>query len=401
MRTSDTINLEQILQEAEEKNPLIQGAAAAVDAKRANISPSAAFEDPLLKYEVENLTEGDADRQSKFLLSQKFPFPGKLSAKGRAAEQTLNAEQQRARQVKNQITRDIKVAFFKLCNAFKRLQILSDQKALIQQVFAVAKQNFSTGKLPKVDLLNLQIEEATVVDKILLAKQEIESAQGDISHLIGRTSHNDYLFGKPEDFKPTAFDLTKVSESQLADFALTTNPKYLTEKATSAAASEEVRFARLNYLPDFEVEAGYAPARAGRGNKDSYSASIGVSLPVWAGVKQSDLRDRALAEKTAAESRMRQELIEVSHEIHLLYAQLKEIERRQQLFDSAFIPLSKQAVASVQSSYLAGKSDYATLLETIRKRFELEISASEAAFEREMILAELEYMVGAPLGDFK
>ena len=241
----------------------------------------------------------------------------------------------------------------------------------------------------------MQVEEANLIDQLLMVERQIKSKLGELNHLLGREDHDSYLYGRPEDLKKTPWDFAK-HEKEVAEKIFAKNPKLKSQQAMVNAAEAKLSYTRWNYLPDFEFKVGYTFRKPSPGDRgvDFVSGMVGITLPIWALSRQSEEKRGAEAEKMKAQAIVDEERIELAHMVHVLVAELDETNKRLQLFEKGVLPMTKQAVASAKSAYLTNKIEYSTLLNLINKRFQMELTYFEALVTHESKIAELEALVG-------
>src|SRR5207244_4888173 len=94
-------------------------------------------------------------------LSQKFPFPGKLSLKEEVANRSAEITEQALRAKERDLTARVKQTYYDLFLAHKAIQIHHEQIDLLKQFFEIANARFRAGKGSQVDVLKAQVELST------------------------------------------------------------------------------------------------------------------------------------------------------------------------------------------------------------------------------------------------
>lgn len=403
---SQKLKLSELVTEALERNQALKASEQEVTAKEAQVGPQGAYEDPMLSFEAMNYPVDTFSARefgmtgNQVSLSQKVPFPGKLGKKSDTARSEADAQKEMLRRKRLEIVRDLKRAYDELFVSYKKLDLLNEQKTLYAQLIDVTRSRYSLGKAAQAEVLNLQLEEANVMDQILVQRKQVQAKLGELNHLLGRVDHNAYLYGRPEDLVKTPFDFAKHPEKEIADKVVAAGPMAKEKQAMVAAADSRLSYAKRGYLPDLEFKLGYTFRKPSPGDRgvDFASAMVGITIPLWAGAKQSEEVRGASAERQRAEAMLSEQRIELAHMVHVLYAEIEESNQRITLYEGGVLPLTRQAAASGRSAYLTGKIDYATLLSLISKRYQMEMAYYEALATYESKLAELEALAGEPLG---
>ena len=400
---ASAIRLQDLISEALKNNAALRASDQAGVVKEATVGPAGALENPELAFEVRNYPAGGGSessmREREVSLSQKIPFPGKRARIEDTARKDAEAQREEARGVRAMIIKDMKNAFYELFVNYRALDVLTDQQNTLRSIISTARKQYSLGKIPQADVLNLQLEEATIEGHRLTIDRKIKSTLGEINHLLGRTDHGLYIVGRPEEIKKTPFKFDSTSEAKIFERATSKNPKVASRRAKVAASESKVAYSDLNMWPDFDFKVGYTfrDRSYDPESNNSVSAMVGVSLPLWGGSRQSEEKRRTVAERSEAQAMLNEEQIDLAHHIHLTYAELEETSGRLELFENAALPLSKQALSSAQNGYLTGRVEFSILLGLIQKRSQLELEYAEGLATYQMKIAELESLTGESL----
>jgi outer membrane protein, heavy metal efflux system len=147
--------------------------------------------------------------------------------------------------------------------------------------------------------------------------------------------------------------------------------------------------AKMEYLPDFNVMAGFT---------GSMTQFIGATL-----VLPTELpKIRATIEESRADLRRVQAMRDQEHantaaEYVAQIAALRDAERQIGFFEKSILPLAEQAISLSRQSYSAGSSGYLDLIDTQRTLLDVRLTLAEARALREKTLAEIERLAGADL----
>lgn len=402
-----TLKLESLIQEALSQNAELKAAHAETEASRAKAGPAGSYEDPVLgleamNYPVDTFSTRDYGMTGNQLsLSQKIPFPGKLSKRREAAEFDSKAQEQFSKLIELKLVKQVKFIYYDLFLAYRKFDTLNDQKGVLEQLTTVTRNNYALNKTSQAEVLNLQVETAEAVDKILEMERKIQGLLGELNHLLGKWDHSQFLYGRPEGLKSEPFDFSKYSEKVLLDLAIEKSPLVMARREEQRAAESRLSYAKRSYLPDFDFKLSYtfrSPNAMDNGT-DFVSGMVGITIPLWAGSRQSEQVREAMAEKNRVDSLVDAERNRLAHEIHVTLASIEESTKRIQLYEGGVLPLTRQAVTSARSAYLTRKLEYSTLLGAINRRYQMEVSYAEALATYHSKLAELEEIIGQPLGE--
>lgn len=404
-QSQGTLSLDELIKHALENNQELKATRHEVLAEEAEIGPAGALPDPMLGVNAMNLPTNSLSLRDDDMsgvevsLSQMIPFPGKRAKLREAARKTADAAEMSFEEKKWQIVKRVKDLYYELYLAHQRETLIEDQKKIVTQMISAMRSQYTLGKVPQAAILSLQVEEANLIEESLKSESDIKVKQNELNHVLGH-SHT-YLSGRPEQIKNPSIDFQNMTEDEAAKFVASNSPRLKAMQAAVEAREARLDYAKKEYLPDFQVMAGYTfrqPTRMGSDGTDMVSAGVGITLPIWASSKQSEQVKGAAAQKAKTEAELRDMRLMIEHEARGAFAELREAQKRVELFEGGLMQLTQQAVASGRSAYLTGKMDFATLLEALRTQYKTNYAYQEALAKREMKIAQLEALASRALG---
>jgi cobalt-zinc-cadmium efflux system outer membrane protein len=149
----------------------------------------------------------------------------------------------------------------------------------------------------------------------------------------------------------------------MVDDAERRSPELAQARTAIAAAEKRVDVAKKDRFPDFSVTAGIMP----RGSLDPmWLATIGMSVPIWSGRKQS----RAVAEYASRRDAEIQGEESIGQVVRLRaqerQATLAALVDTVSLFRGGLLVQSDASVRSTMAQYEVGKVTFASVLEVLR-----------------------------------
>lgn len=400
----EALELDDLINQALTQNEELKAQEFEVQSQKAQIGPAGASEDPMLEVQVINLPTDTYSRTQDEMtgievsVRQSIPFPGKRAKLREAAKHSANASQNIFEQKKWQLTKQVKDLYYTLYLAYQKQVLLEEQKRILAQVITTSRSQYTLGKVPQAALLKLQVEEANLIDEILKSESAIRVANNELNHLLGHTG--DHKHGRPETIQRSNFDFKNWTEDKIASLVVESSARLKGLSSRVQSEEEMLSYAKKGYLPDFQIMVGYMfrePTQMGGAGIDMVSAGIGISIPLWAGTKQSEQIKSAAANKGKAEADFRDLRLMTEHEARAAFSELNEAQKRIELYRGGLLQLSVQAVTSGRSAYLTGKMDFASLLDSIRTQYKTQYAYQEAQVKFEMKLAQLEALASQSL----
>ena len=399
----ETFDLKDLLEEAMQKNPNKKAAEFDAQSMKAQIGPSGSYEDPMVAfkwkdYPVDNLSRHRFGMTGDELsVSQKIPFPGKLTKKRSATRSLYAAKDHMYQDTRLNVIKDVKTAYYELFLAYKNNDILTEQKKVIRNLIEVVRSRYTVGKVSQAELLNFQIEGAKLTEALLKSEQEIETQIAMLEDRLGREKSE--LKGRPEAFQSTPFDFKKITANLLLQKAMTHNFGLKAKDAVQKSTSSQLTVSKLGYFPDFAVMGAYtfrygAPSDPGT---DFVSAQVGMTVPLWFINKQREEVKSSRAKHAQATAQVEAARNQLMKNVRSEYAALVQASKSIDLYKNGLLPLAKQSVSSGRASYLTGQLDYLSLLNLIHTRFQTEYDYYKNLVKYETKIAELQVFVGGDL----
>ena len=253
--------LNELIREALEKSPMLQMNKHEVESKSAEIGPKGSYDDPMLEFEAMDYPakkpfKRDPEMSSrKISLSQKIPFPGKLSKMREMAVYETKAKEEIYNNEKLKLIKEIKIHYHDLFLLNKKRNILKEELSLIRQLISISRNQYTLGKIPQVELINFQVEEASLLEQIIMLEKQINIKIGDLNHAAGREEH--HQFGNTEEIKNISMDFSEINRKIIQEKVLEQSPSLTSIKNEINASESNLSASKKGYLPDFEFKASY------------------------------------------------------------------------------------------------------------------------------------------------
>lgn len=384
-----------LLREAMERNPEIQAARRAIDAKRARIPQARAWPDPKLSFSYAgnplpfSLMSGDPSSNRQIMAEQEIPYPGKTRLRGQIASQEADAETFAYEGVWRRVVAEVKQAYFDLYFVDQSLAILDKDRTVLDQFEKVAEVRYSVGKTSQQDVLKAQVEITKLSERRTVLLQMRQTLEAQLDSL--RNFPVDTAVGAPGDLEPSPFSY---SLEDLENAAQANLPALKQQRALIEGNRLAVDLARKEVRPNFSVNYAYMQRDA---QPDMWGLAFSATLPIFHKSKQ----DRAVAEAAAnveAARRMEEnELTTLRYRVKQEYLQARAAEDLLTLYAKAIMPQSSLALESSLPAYEAGTTDLLMVLSNFSTVLDYELAYREQAANHEKALARLEELTALDL----
>jgi outer membrane protein TolC len=333
-------------------------------------------------------------------ISQKFPWFGKLDAKGEIAlRDALAAAEQYQAQIREIVTA-VKRAYYSLAYLDEAIRITAEDKELLEHFEEMAQARYSTGKGIQQAVIKIQAEITSDDERMYMLRQQRESVAANLNTLMDRLPHDPVPSLAAVTIPDVSLNLDELYKTGRTHRHELKAAEYMIEKGEQAEI-----LAKKEFFPDFNVGLNYIfvderEDRAGRLNRpedngqDVFAVMLGFNIPLWEGKKMS--RVRGATELKYANERM-YEKVENSMAFAVRDGVLRAETALDQmnLYEKVLIPQAEQALESTEAAYATGKLGSLDLIDS--ERFLIKVRLAQAKLKSDYMkaLADIERAVGA------
>ena len=272
---SQTLSLYNALQRALAANPRLTAAERDVGIASGQRIQAGALPNPELSFEQDNSFgsgpyRGTRSAESTLQISQLFELFGKRDARIAAGQAALDASTIQRKAVRLEVLSETAIAFIGVLGAQRRIQILDEQVAAIDQLAPLLQRRVEAGASSVAETGRTQVASDLVKADRERARATLASARRDLAVLMGDTSPR---------FSTVAgrFDTTGRPPSFASVIAaIDANPQLMKWTAIYAQRNAELLLARLKPYPDVRLSAGWRHYN----DTGDDAVRLGVSIPI-------------------------------------------------------------------------------------------------------------------------
>ncbi|ABA88959.2 metal ion efflux pump, RND family, outer membrane protein [Syntrophotalea carbinolica DSM 2380] len=390
--------LSDLIAEALANNPELQSAKARWEMYEHRVIPSRSLDDPRLSfalsnYPIDSFADDETPMTGKEIqLSQMFPFPGKLAAKGEMAEQQALWYRGVYDDARLRLVQQVKDAWYQLYFKEQAIDITHKNITLLKDFVRLTETRYAVGTGLQQDVLKAQVERSKLQDKLFSLEQQRISALSDLNRLLGRAI--DATLSLPDDLSLTEID---AEINRLSDLSRTHRPLFAAYEAMIDRYKAQRKLAKLNYYPDFNVFAGYrvreeVPGDPAAGS-DFISAGVSINLPLWQAKRRAEVAEADSALRMAW-SQLADMRNGVDSTIIDQVARMKKDRDLVTLYRTGVIPQAQQSFEASLAAYQVGDTDFLNLLDGLMTLYRYQIDYQRALSDHERSVARLEAAVG-------
>ena len=393
-----TLRLDEVLRLAHERSPRLRAARERVEATRAMEPGAGLIPDPMFQVGVMNLAIPEfsptmpASMAPTFQAMQRLPLAGKLSLMGEIAQETTGLDMASAEETWWEVRTDAATAFYRIYEVDRQLEVMRETLGLLRDFETVARSMYSAGRGRQADVLRANVE---------VSRMEAEVARMTAMRAAAASRLNAVLDQPGETPVPSPILPPLPREtpdgSALTEWSHETRPLLRSMRQELERAGTRRELARKQIWPDLTIGVQYGFGRMAGDYKGMGGASVGFSVPLFAGRRQLKARDEAAAMEGMARARLDQAEATVDARVTEVLADLEQSRTLIRLYREDILPQARAGVESSLSSYRVGAVDFMTLVDAQMavNRFQSEYYGLLASYGTG--IAKLEMTIGRDL----
>lgn len=398
--------LDEMISKALLKNPELRREIARYRASLQKIPQVSSLPDPVLSFtQYLRSPETRVGPQSNVtMISQKFPWFGKLDLKGRIAASEASAVYQEYLARERALAAQLKTAFYELSYVDGAARILEEEHQLLNHYEMLSQLRYAEGGGLQHAVIKIQAEITRLRDR---QRQLIRQRASLVTRL-------NTLMDQPPDQEIPLIKDVRIPQIKLDIEKLNTlgndNRRELRAALDRIEKSgQTIELAKKDYWPDFTISAGMANVEgredlAGRlapppdNGKNPFSISVGINIPLWRDKYRAGVIEAA---ETRISERMNYASLrnEMEFTISDLAARLQTLSEQLDLYDSVLITQAKAVLKSAEAAYEEGQAGVLDLLDSERFLLNTRLGAERYRADYLRSLAEMERAVGTRFPD--
>jgi cobalt-zinc-cadmium efflux system outer membrane protein len=385
--------IDQLVSEAQQRNPALQAAGARTEAAAAAVEGVRTWEDPTASFGLWAPTSrGMSVSQEGNLvygLDQKLPLYGRPDLMRKVAATDAAREQLAAGYETEQLRRDLQVALNGLALAGRKAEIAEQDLGWLDATLASVDHRYRVGRASQVDWLKIQTARAMAGDDVTTKERERDHSAFALNRLLNRELHAPWPPVAVPALQPALYD-----SAQLMDAALAAEPRLKVMREESVSAQAAADLTRRQRLPDVSVGLE-ARQYSGDGGFREGTATVSFSVP-WLNKNKYDKDWRRDQErKRASDFAAADYALSVREELHHRVVDLDAARRQAVLYQDQLIPLTQQTLASAQAAWEHNLGSFQDILDTHRMLLADQLAVARALTDQGTMLADISFLTGS------
>jgi outer membrane protein, heavy metal efflux system len=393
-------NVDSLLAYAREHNPEYATMRHEADAATERIQSAGALADPVLRVELENVTNYGSDARpsllpnrvgdTKYTVMQPLPFWGKRALKREVAEADADQAQGKATATWAELSARIKSAYAELYYVYRNQRLTREILDLMARLEQVAQVRYAGGLTAQQDVIRAQVEQTAMKSELIALETEHHHMRTRINMLLARPA--DASLAEPERLRPIPAP-ANLDLAALEDRVHARNPQLFTQDARVRSAEKSRELTYRNRYPDLLF--GVVPMQTGN-RVNTWGLMLEMNIPLQQGSRRSQERE-AESMLSAARSRKEAAANQVLSDLAENLAGIDAARRTEMLVATNLLPQADLTFRAALTGYENGKVDFATLLDSQRQIRKAKQDRLKAQTEAQIRLAEIERLLGEDL----
>jgi outer membrane protein TolC len=342
------------------ENPSIAAASASLDRARATSARARAWEDPRISYELAPLTLGDEIGQT-IEVSEAIPIPGSLRRAKERATADVDAAGADLDVTRRQLAFETCATFARLVLFARELEVLRHHQAVLAELEQSARAAYSAGRAAFEDPALAQLARAHAAHEVLVLEGRRAAVEAQLNGLLHRAPASEL----PE--PPTSLGEPDVAPTQGA------SAEVQAAEDRVDVARADVALAKVSQLPMLELMTGWSSMWDMP--DDRWMVGFAATVPLRG---RSAEIDEARAELTRATHERDAAVDAAAVEAAAAHAALAQAVHVVHHYDERLLPVARDRAAALRAGFVAGRSDFAAVIDALTMEKDLELERAEA-----------------------
>jgi outer membrane protein TolC len=375
--------------------PSLAARRARVEAARAASRAAGTLPDPMIEFEYRDAgfpryTIGsDPMSMAGASVRQTLLGKGRRQAQRDVAEAAIGRRRAEQDVLVADLATAVRVQYARLYAMDRERETLTSAGELVAMLEATVSSRYAAGQADQAGVLRIQLERTGIGQRLVDLAAERLAVQATLNRLTNDAPETP--IGVVAELPPDSPLPASLVGASLPDAVTTAAPAVAMRSQEVNVAAKQADAARQELRPTWSVGGGVY----WQGGFDrTVTVNVGVELPFRKDRKQRPLIAAAEQEVRAAQLELQDAAAEVRAEAWRLVAAWQAAGEQIERYRTAVLPQNTAAFEATRSSYLAGRGDFASILEEFRRWVEVRTDLASREAERYSARARLDGLLG-------
>jgi len=392
------ITVEQAVEDALTGNPEIRAAVRRLSLAQMKTTTARSLDDPMLMvrdWGTPIRKPWDLNQaQLMISLQQTIPGKDKRDLRGKIAGDDVEVAGDELETLRQEVAASVREACVALLRNADEMKLHNEQAAVLNQTLSAVLAEYTTGKVPQVDVLRAQMALTRLSEHLIQLEEERDGSRAQLNELMGRSPDEAVEiagnYRSPETLPPI---------EELKRVAIEHRPELAALRKQIVKSGDESRLARLAMKPDITVAAGYMLMPTGSFSRSAYMGEITMNLPSLNRARHDGETKQADAATDAAQAELDARTSSVFLEIRQAEIAVQSAQRRVKLYRDTLLPQAEAAFKASTAAYQNNRGEFTNLIDSQNLLLDIRNDTFKALSEEDAGSTQLERAIGAALPD--
>ncbi|MGA2651553.1 MAG: TolC family protein [Terracidiphilus sp.] len=391
-----SVTVEDAVATALEANPQIHAAARRVALAQSRTTTARSLDDPMLMvrdWDTPLREPWDLNQaQVMFSIQQTFLSRQKRDLRSKVAVDDVEMAASDLESLRQEVAAEVRKACADLRRNAEEMKLHDRQASLLKEALAAALAQYTTGRVPQVDVLRAQMAVTRLDEHLIELEQERDAAQAELNTLMGRPADTSAEIAG--DYAATV-EMPPLEE--LERMAMEHRPELAGLRKGVVKSRDEALATRLAMKPDFTASLGYMLMPAGSSSRNAYMAELSMNLPSLNRQRHDGEAKQADAATDVAQANLEARTSAVFLEVRQSQVAIAAAGKRTKVYRDTLLPQAEAAFKAATVAYQNNRAEFSTLIDSQNLLLEIQTALYKDLSARDAGVADLERAIGTEL----
>lgn len=381
-----------------EANPQIHVAVRRLTLAQSRTTTARSLDDPMFMvrdWETPLRQPWDLNQaQLMFSVQQTLVSKQKRDLRARVAGDDAEMAASDLESLRQEVAAQVRKAYADLRRNAEEMKLHDRQSSLLKEALAAALAQYSTGRVPQVDVLRAQMAVTRLDEHLIELDQQHDTAQAELNVLMGRSADEPV-----EIVGDYAATVETPPLEELERMAMEHRPELTGLRNGIGKSQDQAQATRLAMKPDFTVALGYMLQPTGSYARNAYMAELTMNLPGLNRNRHEGEAKQADAATAVAQADLEARTATVFLEVRQAQIAIAAAEKRTKVYRDTLLPQAEAAFKAATAAYQNNRAEFSSLIDSQNLLLDIQTSLYKASSDRDAGVADLERAIGAALPD--
>jgi len=391
-----SITVEDAVAAALDANPQIHAAVRRLTLAQSKSGTARSLDDPMLMVRDWNtpLREPWDLNQAQLMLSiqQTFVSRQKRDLRAKVAGDDAEMAASDLESLRQAIAAQVRKECADLRRNAEEMSLNDSESSLLKEALSDALAQYSTGRLPQMDVLRAQMAVTRLDEHLIELEQDRDTARAELNVLMGRPADEsveiDGSYAATVQMPPL---------EELERLAIEHRPELAGLRKGIGKSQDDAQMTRLAMKPDFTAALGYMLMPTGSASRSAYMAELTMNLPSLNRARHDGEARQADAATAVAQADLDAKAASVFLEVRQAQIAIATAERRTKVYRDTLLPQAEASFKAATAAYQNNRAELSTLIEGQRLLLDIQTALYQASADRDRGVADLERAIGTAL----